>query len=132
MNDIDKYAKNESTYTDNTFLFNNYAGPKTHIITKLRNRLKPTNYIDFLARQHDIDYINTSDQANADAKMVHALPVPLRGPFALVFLVNRFMGFGKVTQDAKQQKIAYKLLEQQEKQPVYEGLRKILTKIPDI
>jgi len=34
-----------------------YLGPGTHVLSKIRNGVKPTSPVDAIAQQHDLDYI---------------------------------------------------------------------------
>lgn len=35
----------------------NYMGPGTHVVDRITNGVLPINYVDSIARQHDVDYI---------------------------------------------------------------------------
>lgn len=46
-----------SEQIDFTLPGHNYKGPGTHVIDNLINDLQPTDSVDYVAREHDVDYV---------------------------------------------------------------------------
>ena len=49
--------------------FHNYAGPGTHVLTRILRGDEPINYIDAAALIHDIEYTGNVPQQTADTTM---------------------------------------------------------------
>lgn len=53
------------TATEYHFPGQNFTGPGTHVISRLKQRQKPTNKTDFATLLHDIDYMRTAGNPKA-------------------------------------------------------------------
>ncbi len=49
--------------------FHNYAGPGTHVLTRIERGDQPINDIDAAALVHDLEYIRDNSRIHADAHM---------------------------------------------------------------
>lgn len=61
------------TSTEYHIPFHNYAGPGTHITSRIIRGVQPINFIDEAALLHDIEYIKPDNKIAADTKMVDTL-----------------------------------------------------------
>lgn len=50
--------------------FHKYAGPGTHIVANIKNKVKPINNLDRASLIHDIEYSKSTNDIRADLNMV--------------------------------------------------------------
>lgn len=65
----------------------NYAGPGTHVITRIERGDKPINALDASSMIHDLEYVRDSKRTHADQHMVQNLQ-RYYGPTFIPQLVN--------------------------------------------
>lgn len=65
-----KIRSDPSTYTGFHFPGDNYLGPGTNIRNKIYGNFLPTTRNDYVARQHDIDYIGDHEPIYGDIKAI--------------------------------------------------------------
>lgn len=75
-----------------------YAGPGTHIISRIENQVKPRNFIDEASLIHDIEYMKKNNQFNADNNMWlnlvrrHSWMYPLANLVRIAFIAKDISG----------------------------------------
>jgi len=72
----------------------NFTGPGTHVVERLRNSVMPNNKNDFATLLHDIDYLRTAGrkekQLMADFRAIkNGEPLTARGALTLLGLGSR-------------------------------------------
>lgn len=76
----------------------NYAGPGTHVISRVRRRIRPTTTLDIASLIHDVEYL-TGEQFKADNNMwkniVRSAPylMPIANNARLAFLAKDLIGY---------------------------------------
>jgi hypothetical protein len=93
--DVISTLRREQDLTQWHLPFHNYAGPGTRVFTNILTGVKPTNYLDRVAQEHDVNYTDgTMTQLEADNIMIKKVPLPY---LPELFLLNRIFNFGKKT-----------------------------------
>lgn len=83
----------------------NYMGPGTHIISKITNKVQPTNVFDKASMIHDVEYVKSGNQWRADNNMwlnlVKETPylLPIHNMVRAAFFVKDLFGYNTPTDD---------------------------------
>lgn len=81
------------TSTEFHFPGQQFTGPGTHVIAKLKADIQPANKTDFVTLLHDIDYLRTAGlpekQRAADARALFYAPLDLPGVATNLGLLSR-------------------------------------------
>lgn len=95
--------KREEQQTEHHLPGHEYAGPGTKVLTKLLNHVQPVNYLDKVARKHDVGYLKPGNQQEADRVMISELGgsfTPVGEAVTAIFGVKDLIGYHPDTSES--------------------------------